>query len=137
MITPKQMKAIYALMPPEIKNDREAKADLVGQYTSKKSHTSTKDLSFAQANRLMKDLGGKAMVNRWGLFDAKNPAHRYVLSLCMQIGWNVSGVADMNKFSTWLQSKRSPVCKPLPDMSSAEVSRIITALEGILKTKKV
>ena len=74
----------------------------------------------------------------WGGFNSENNKHRYILSLLIQNGWTathkVTGrpCADVERFGRWLQSKKSPVQKPLRKMTPIEVSKIITALEGML-----
>lgn len=73
---------------------------------------------------------------RWGMFDSKKLSHRQILSLVRQLQWTVPNerwgeVADMSgRFANWLKTK-SPVKKPLMDMSDAEVSKIIVALENV------
>lgn len=79
----------------------------------------------------------------WGLFDAKNQQHRTIMALCRNRQWVVpserhpSGeVADMSgAFSNFLKSARSPVKKPLMDMTPEEVSKIIVALGGVVRHK--
>ncbi|PIV17555.1 MAG: hypothetical protein COS42_04200, partial [Flavobacteriales bacterium CG03_land_8_20_14_0_80_35_15] len=69
------------------------------------------------------------------LFDATNGAHRNILSLCMQLRWQVYNAdkqayyADLYRLSEWLKSKKSPVKKPLKQMVKLELSKIIYALE--------
>lgn len=81
--------------------------------------------------------------DNWGAFDAYNKQHRTILALCRNRQWvkpddkHASGeVADMDgAFSDFLKSDKSPVKKPLKDMTSHEVSKIIVALSGIVKHK--
>lgn len=77
----------------------------------------------------------------WGLFDAANSQHKYVLSLLRQLDWVAfnkktgRALADVERFGTWLQSAKSPVKKPLKKMKPEEVSTIISALENMVKKK--
>ena len=73
----------------------------------------------------------------WGAFDKNNNQHRYILSILRTANIVVKSekwgeVPDtagwLNRF---LQSPKSPVKKPLKKMSPTEVSKIITALEGV------
>jgi len=131
-----QIQRIHALLPAVIKNDKEQKAQLVQQYTGDWSKTSTKDLTIEQANQIIVRFGGQPIqYENWALFDATNGAHRNILSLCMQLRWQVYNAdkqayyADLYRLSEWLKSKKSPVKKPLKQMVKLELSKIIYALE--------
>lgn len=77
----------------------------------------------------------------WGVFDTKNQQHKYIMALCHTRQWTKHSerwgtVADMDgAFSDFLKSIRSPVQKPLQDMTPTEVSKIIVALGGIVEHK--
>ncbi|MGZ9677456.1 hypothetical protein [Flavobacterium sp. GNP001] len=76
----------------------------------------------------------------WGLFNNNDQQHKYVRSLCMQAQWTVPSekwgeVPDINRLSEFLKSNKSPINKPLKDMEPEEVSKIIEALKGIVKSK--
>jgi len=76
--------------------------------------------------------------SKWGLFDKNNQQHKTVLSLLRQAQWTIPNnkwgeVADLNRFSEFLKSDKSPVKKPLKKMEPSEVSKIIIALEGIIR----
>lgn len=78
----------------------------------------------------------------WSYFDPKSRKHMYILSLCIQYGWTREHpkthkeVADLGKLDQWLRGKhkigQSPVKKPLAEMTPAEVSQVITALENMV-----
>lgn len=78
----------------------------------------------------------------WSYFDKSNSKHMYILSLCIQYGWfkahHITGheVADLGALDSWLRGKstigQSPVKKPLLEMQSAELSKVITALEAMV-----
>ena len=81
-----------------------------------------------------------AQAKSWASFDKNNRAHLNILSLCRQAQWTkpherYGEVADLNRLQSFLKSDKSPVKKPLMEMSKQEVSKIITALEGIVKAK--
>ena len=137
-ILPQQIKVIHSIIPVEIKADKKAKAQLVSQFTEDPIKTSTKDLSWSQANFLIMSLGGVPVIpnRRFLLFDINKRAHRYVLSLAIQYGWtkyqNRNWIADMDAVATWLQTKKAPVGKPLVEMNTEEISKTIIALEKMV-----
>ena len=78
--------------------------------------------------------------SNWGLFDKNNQQHKTILSLLRQAQWVVPNgkwgeVPDINRLSEFLKSDKSPVNKPLKKMEPSEVSKIIEALKGIVKSK--
>lgn len=114
--------------------DQELKCELVVQITNDQKKMSTTDLSIQQAQELINKL-----TTNWATFNKGNQQHMYILSLLKQIGWTTEHqrfgtVADLARFSDWLKSRRSPVIKPLMSMNKQETSKIITALEGIVKS---
>ena len=77
--------------------------------------------------------------SNWGLFDKNNQQHKTILSLLRQAQWVVPNnkhgeVPDINRLSEFLKSNRSPVNKPLKQMEPEEVSKIIEAFKGIVKS---
>lgn len=81
----------------------------------------------------------KKKVDNWGYFDYNNRQHRNILSLMRQANWvcpcpnsRHGEVADIKRLSEFLKSEKSPVKKPLKEMSSKELSKVITAFEGIV-----
>jgi len=78
--------------------------------------------------------------SNWGLFDKNNQQHKTILSLLRQAQWVVPNgkwgeVPDINRLSDFLKSDKSPINKPLKDMEPQEVSKIIEAFKGIVKSK--
>ncbi len=78
----------------------------------------------------------------WSYFDKSNKKHKYILSLCIQYGWSkphhITGheVADLGALDSWLRGKstigQSPVKKPLQEMETPELSKVIVALEAMV-----
>ncbi len=78
----------------------------------------------------------------WGMFNASDSKHKYILSLLRQLGWETinhqtgRSYADLERFGEWLQSGKAPVQKPLKEMDNpkpiGETSIIITALESMV-----
>lgn len=128
--TPSQRQQIHRLTGYDV----QLKEELVYQITGDRKKTSTMDLTPTQAQALINKL-----TTNWAAFDKENKQHKYILSLLRQMGWTVEQprwgtVADLARFSEWLKSRRSPIIKPLLSMTTEETSKVIYALEGILKS---
>ena len=116
------------------------KNEWVQWVTGDNNKTSLRNITQAQAVRIIKQQTGSdssGAVENWGAFDKNNSQHRYILSILRTANIVVKSqkwgeVPDtagwLNRF---LQSPKSPVKKPLKKMSPFEVSKIITALEGV------
>lgn len=124
--TPSQRQLIHRLC----NYDAELKQDLVSQYSQGRTTTSM-ELTEQEANHIIYSL------QHWARFDSGNSQHRYILSLCIQNGWSrthwkFGQVADIDRLSNFLKSNRSPVRKPLQQMTKAECSKIISCLESMI-----
>lgn len=113
----------------------EALSDMTGTELS-----SIKDLNRLQADELIYFFNTGKAVNHssWAIFDRHNSQHRTVLSLCHQLGWvqeEKPEFVDLHRLGGWLKSDRSPVKMPLKEMSKQELSKIIFALNNIIKSK--
>lgn len=116
------------------------KNEWVQWVTGDVNKTSLRNITQAQAVRIIKQQTGSdssGAVENWGAFDKNNSQHRYILSILRTANIVVKSqkwgeVPDtagwLNRF---LQSPKSPIKKPLKKMSPTEVSKIITALEGV------
>ena len=119
----------------------DTKEEFVQWATGDVNKVSTNDLTFDQANKIIKQLKGTPYeYDNWAYFDKKNQRHRYIISLCHQIGWTKPSerygkIADLPRLSAWLKSGKSPVRKKLKSMSYPELTKIINALESILRKK--
>jgi len=146
-IANQQIQIIHTLLPLEIKSDPEAKAALISQFTGNIHKISTKDLTFYQANELIKSLNGKPLYNTspapaphssFFHFDGQNKQHRTILSLAHQYGWGKEHeskhVVDMTRLGEWLMTK-APVKKAMGKQTSMELSKTITALENMVAWK--
>ncbi len=81
--------------------------------------------------------GGKKTKEKWGLFDKHNKKHRTILSQLRTLQWVVphekwGEVPDINRLSDFLKSNKSPINKPLMDMTAQEVSKIISCFDSII-----
>lgn len=123
-----------------LKYDVNVKKEVVKTFTSGRTQ-SLKELTEKEADFLLDRLKGQPVITLWSLFDKENPQHCHVLSLCIQYGWSFINesnkeVADLIKLHRWLkEDAKCPVNKPLKSMSKKELSKIIIALEGMIKWK--
>lgn len=131
----KKQKQIIAILT---KGDKELKAQLVVQETQDEAKCSTNNLTFVQANNIIRALGGNVVVNKWTRFDKNKTSHMKVLNCLYDLGWTFfsqdkgRSMANMASLGAWLQTK-APVKKPLIDMTATEVSKTIHALESMLR----
>ncbi|MDO6808111.1 hypothetical protein Q4603_05810 [Zobellia galactanivorans] len=137
--TPAQRQYISSL----VGYDADTKEEAVQWATGDIEKRSAKDLTYDQADKLIKQLTGannRPLVHPYGAFDAKNPRHRKILSLCITYGWkklkNGKEVADINRLGEWLENDpRAPVHKPLKKQDHDELSKTVFALEKLIKWK--
>lgn len=121
----------------------ETKNEWVQWVTGDVNRTSLKSITQQEAVKIMLAQTGSEKLSQekenWGFFDKNNNQHRYITALLRNANIVVKSekwgeVADMEGWlSNFLQSDKSPVKKPLSKMTPAEVSKIIVALEGIVK----
>lgn len=82
--------------------------------------------------------GKKNTESNWGLFDKDNNQHKRIQANLRAANIVVKNekwgeVADMKGwFDRFLKSDKSPIKKPLKQMSSREVSKVIKALDGVV-----
>lgn len=133
----KEQKRTIAMNAPT----KDIKEEWVQWATADVTKTSTNDLTFDQANKILLKLGQKAhKAQFWAVFDIKKPKHKTILSLMRQAQWTKPNdkygeVADMDRLDEFLKSTKSPVKKPLKKMDDQELEKLITALNGIVKSR--
>lgn len=113
----------------------EALSEMVGVHLE-----SIKDLNELQASELIYFFNtGKPLDHTsWGFFDKRNTQHKTVLSLCHTLGWvqeDNPQFVDLHRLGGFLKSDRSPVKMPLKEMTTAQCSKIIFALQQIINSK--
>ena len=123
----------------------DTKDEYVQWVTGDVNRTSLKSITQEQATKIMKAQTGSdtespssgGVGEAWGYFDSNNKQHSYIRVLLRNANIVVKSqkwgeIADMEGwFNKFLHSARSPVQKPLKSMTTIEVSKIITALEGV------
>lgn len=128
---PSQRKILYRIFD----NNSETEAVHVQQITGDKTKKKVGDLSIAEATQLISFL-----TTNWAYFDKHNRKHSTILSLCHQLAWVQDAnpkFVDLQRLSEWLKSFRSPVNKPLQQMDTKELSKVISALQGMLTKKYI
>jgi hypothetical protein len=138
-ITPFQKKRIMQNCNYQV----EIKSEWVQWVTGDTNRTSLSGITQAQAVRILKQQTGETTEavekyrDNWGVFDKENAQHRYILSILRQANIVVKSEkwGEIPDTAGWLdrflKSPKSPVKKPLKDMTKWEVSRIIVSLENI------
>lgn len=130
-----------------IRRNSQYKVDIKEEWvqwaTESVDKTSLNDLTFEQANKILIQQGGqpfKSTEDNWGIFDKNNTTHKIMLSVLYQADWTIPShkhgyIPDTVRLSDFLKSKKSPINKPLKNMTDAEVEKIIVALKGVVKYK--
>ncbi|MCC2590331.1 hypothetical protein [Chryseobacterium sp. MFBS3-17] len=136
-ITPDQIIQLQTICAGKFRS-REERLEALSDLAGMELH-SIKDLSKLQADELLYFFRTGRLVDHaaWGMFDKYNAQHKAVLSLCHQLGWvqeENPQFVDLHRLGGWLKSERSPVKMPLKDMNRAQLSKVIFALQNIIKT---
>jgi hypothetical protein len=119
----------------------DTKNEYVQWVTGDVNRTSLTSITQAQAIRIMqRQTGTEPKEDSWGLFDKDNRQHLTLLAYMRTAQWTKPNekhgeVADIERLSDWLKSDKSPINKPLKQMETWEVSKIIEAFKGIVKSK--
>lgn len=137
-ITKQQIKQLQTIMSSRF-SDREERLEFISSHFARPIK-STKELTIEEANNLIRFFNtGVRATSNWGSFDKTNAQHKKLMSLLHTAQWTVENskwgaVPDLNRLDTFLRSDKSPVKKPLKAMKPFEVSKVITAFEGIVKS---
>lgn len=118
---------------------KEQKEDIVFSFTSgRTSHLSA--MHDEELLALLEKLGGQAQgsdYEKWGRFDIRNRQHRYMLSMCQQLGWITynprlaRNVADIVRLGRWI-SNFCAVKKPLTGQTQQELQQTIYQMEQMV-----
>lgn len=118
------------------------KNEWVQWVTKDNNCTSLKSLTQQQATQIISAQEGTATktlpADNWAFFDKTNPKHKVILSLLHQLQWVTHSekwgeVPNLERLSKFLKSDKSPVKKPLKQMTNDELEKIIKALSQITK----
>lgn len=131
--TKSQIKYIRGLC----KHNEDVKKQAVLSISNGRTHSITA-LTSSEAYQLINKLKPDTQIPKHLQFDRSNSKHKYIISLCHQLGWTKPSkkwgkIANLETLHNWLISKRSPVNKCLMDIPYVELSKVIYALEQILE----
>lgn len=142
-ITKPQIKRIHAMLPESIKNDPEAKAELIQQFSAK-GCTSTKELSVEEAKYLIGYLEQSNEVHpRFGapangsanLKGKQQTMRRKILSICHELGWYQEGTTtlDYDRLGRFCEKYGNAHKRHLNDHSYQELVKLVTQFEQLLE----
>jgi hypothetical protein len=122
------------------------KEEWVQWVTGDVNQTSLKSLTQKQAVKIICQQTGSTPLpsegaggRNWGLFDKNNKQHLTILAQMRTAQWvapndKYGEVPDLERLSEFLKSAKSPINKPLKQMEPWELSKIIEAMKGIVKS---
>jgi hypothetical protein len=122
----------------------DTKDEYVQWVTKDVNRTSLRSITQNEAIKIISRQEGltpaEPIQDNWGFFDKNNKQHLTVLAQMRTAQWTVPNekygeVPDLERLSEFLKSDKSPINRPLKDMLPSEVSKIIQALKGIVKSK--
>ena len=134
MISTRQLKILQGFFVKRFKN-REGRLAFLSCLVLREL-SSFKELTEDEAFKVLDWL--KYDYSKEAQFDNHNTQHLSLLAKCHELGWvreDNPKIPDLGRLGKWLLSKRCPVQKPLKEMTTKEVSKIIGALETIVKKK--
>lgn len=134
MISTRQLKILQSLLGKRFK-DREGRLAFLSDFAQRELGSS-KELTEAEAFEVLDWL--KYNYSKEAYFDSHNAQHLSLLAKCHEMGWVRAGnpkIPNLQQLGKWLLSKRCPVQKPLKEMTTKEVSKVIGALEKIIEKR--
>ncbi|WP_291058984.1 MULTISPECIES: hypothetical protein [unclassified Empedobacter] len=137
-INSKQIQIIQSICSGKFSN-RDERLEFFSEFLFRPIE-STKDLSKNEADDVITYLqtGRVADYTSYALFDKTNPRHMKILSLARELDWidDKTGFASLERLGGWIRSARCPVQdKKLKEMNYHEISKVIKALENMVKSK--
>lgn len=136
MISTRQLKILQGLFVKRFKN-REGRLAFLSCLVLREL-SSFKELTEDEAFKVLDWL--KYDYSKEAQFDSHNTQHLSLLAKCHELGWvreDNPRIPDLQRLGRWLISKKCPVQKPLKEMTTKEVSKVIGALEKIIEKKYV
>lgn len=135
-ITPNQNRMLHSLCALKFRS-REERLEAVSEILGIEVNSFT-SLEYRQAEELISFFLRGTLPNNvnWASFDKHNSKHRAILSRCHTLGWKSESnpnYVDLHRLGGWLKSIRSPVRKPLKEMNSGELSKVIAGMDSMIK----
>ena len=134
MISTRQLKILQSLLGKRFK-DREVRLAFLSGFVGRELATS-KELKEIEAFEILDYLGYNYSFAAH--FESHNTQHLSLLAKCHELGWvqpNNPRIPNLQQLGKWLLSKRCPVQKPLMEMTTKELSKVIGALEKIIEKR--
>ena len=134
MISARQLKILQSLLGKRF-GDREERMVFLSGFVGRELATS-KELKEVEAFEVLDWL--KYNYSKEAYFDSHNAQHLSLLAKCHELGWvqeDNPRIPDLQRLGRWLFSKKCPVQKPLKEMTTKEVSKVIGALEKIIEKR--
>lgn len=134
MISTRQLKILQSLLGKRF-NDREERIAFLSDFAQREL-SSSKELTEGEFFELLDWL--KYNYAKEAQFDSYNTQHLSLLAKCHELGWvreDNPKIPDLGRLGKFLLSKRCPIQKPLKEMTTNEVSKVIGALTGIIEKR--
>ena len=134
MISKRQIKILQNLLGKRF-NDREERIAFLSDFAQREL-SSSKELTEEEAFEVLDWL--KYNYSKEAYFDSHNMQHLSLLAKCHELGWvrvDNPRIPDLQRLGKFMLSKRCPVQKPLMEMTTKEVSKVIGALERIIEKR--
>ena len=134
MISTRQLKILQSFFVKRFKN-REGRLAFLSCLVLREL-SSFKELTEDEAFKVLDWL--KYNYSKEAYFDSHNAQHLSLLAKCHELGWvqeDNPRIPDLQRLGRWLLSKKCPVQKPLKEMTTKEVSKVIGALEKIIEKR--
>ena len=134
MISTRQLKILQSLLGKRFK-DREVRLAFLSGFVGRELATS-KELKEIEAFEILDYLGYNYSFAAH--FESHNTQHLSLLAKCHELGWvqpNNPRIPNLQQLGKWLLSKRCPVQKPLMEMTTKGLSKVIGALEKIIEKR--
>ena len=134
MISKRQLKILQSLFVKRFKN-REGRLAFLSSLVCREL-SSFKELTEDEAFKVLDWL--KYNYRKEAYFDSYNTQHLSLLAKCHELGWvreDNPKIPDLGRLGKFLLSKRCPIQKPLKEMTTNEVRKVIGALSGIIEKR--
>nr|DAX58643.1 MAG TPA: Protein of unknown function (DUF1018) [Caudoviricetes sp.] len=134
MISTRQLKILQSLLSKRF-GDREERMAFLSGFVGRELATS-KELKEIEAFEILDYLDYNYSFAAH--FESHNTQHLSLLAKCHELGWvqpNNPRIPNLQQLGKWLLSKRCPVQKPLMEMTTKELSKVIGALEKMIEKR--
>ena len=134
MISTRQLKILQSFLSKRF-GDREERMAFLSGFVGRELATS-KELKEIEAFEILDYLGYNYSFAAH--FDSHNMQHLSLLAKCHELGWvqvDNPRIPDLQRLGKFMLSKRCPVQKPLMEMTTKEVSKVIGALEKVIEKR--